>query len=53
MFVLPMVAVEELSVGGFVTEAGVAGTRAGVGGPDDAGEGDSTTHILDQVVSIN
>jgi len=26
--------------------AGMAGVSAGVGGPDDDGEGDSTTHIL-------
>jgi hypothetical protein len=26
--------------------AGIAGVRAGVGGPDDAGEAFSTTHIL-------
>jgi hypothetical protein len=44
--VLPMVAMDEFSVGGLLIAAGVAGARAGVGGPEDAGEGDSTTHIL-------
>ena len=30
-----------------------AGVRAGVGGPEEAGEGDSTTHILDSILDYH
>jgi hypothetical protein len=37
---------ELLNESGFCGGAKTAGVRAGVGGPEEAGEGDSTIHIL-------
>lgn len=46
--VMAEVIVDELGLGsGTMGDGGTrtAGARAGVGGPEDAGDGDSTTHI--------
>jgi hypothetical protein len=44
--VILMDVLDELRVIEVVVLTGRAGVRAGVGGPEDAGEGFSTTHIL-------